>query len=63
MGSIVGKKITCLIKYALKKSMSLVIVCSTIGARMHETTLSLMQMAKISSILQIQCFLPMNLSK
>jgi len=53
MGSIVGEKITRLVEYATKKSMPLIIVCSSRGARMQEGTLSLMQMAKISSILQI----------
>jgi acetyl-CoA carboxylase carboxyl transferase subunit beta len=33
--------------------MPLIIVCSSGGARMQEGTLSLMQMAKISSVLQI----------
>nr|AND48158.1 beta subunit of acetyl-CoA carboxylase carboxytransferase [Flatbergium novo-caledoniae] len=53
MGSVVGEKITRLIEYATKKSMPLILVCSSGGARMQEGTLSLMQMAKISSVLQI----------
>nr|AND48565.1 beta subunit of acetyl-CoA carboxylase carboxytransferase [Sphagnum wulfianum] len=53
MGSVVGEKITRLVEYATKKSMPLIIVCSSGGARMQEGTLSLMQMAKISSVLQI----------
>nr|YP_010194405.1 acetyl-CoA carboxylase carboxyltransferase beta subunit [Pallavicinia lyellii]QZZ24686.1 acetyl-CoA carboxylase carboxyltransferase beta subunit [Pallavicinia lyellii]QZZ24770.1 acetyl-CoA carboxylase carboxyltransferase beta subunit [Pallavicinia lyellii] len=52
MGSVVGEKITRLIEYATRKSMPLIIVCSSGGARMQEGTLSLMQMAKISAVLQ-----------
>ena len=51
MGSVVGEKITRLIEYATKKYMPLIIVCASGGARMQEGTLSLMQMAKISSAL------------
>jgi acetyl-CoA carboxylase carboxyl transferase subunit beta len=53
MASVVGEKITRLVEYATKKSMPLIIVCSSGGACMQEGTLSLMQMAKISSVLQI----------
>nr|BDZ75650.1 acetyl-CoA carboxylase subunit beta [Timmiella anomala] len=53
MGSVVGEKITRLIEYATEKSMPLILVCSSGGARMQEGTLSLMQMAKIASALQI----------
>nr|YP_009433322.1 acetyl-CoA carboxylase carboxyltransferase beta subunit [Zostera marina]ATD85232.1 acetyl-CoA carboxylase carboxyltransferase beta subunit [Zostera marina] len=49
MGSAVGEKITRLIEYAIKKSIPVVIVCASGGARMQEGSLSLMQMAKISS--------------
>nr|YP_009524772.1 acetyl-CoA carboxylase carboxyltransferase beta subunit [Macleaya microcarpa]AXR90914.1 acetyl-CoA carboxylase carboxyltransferase beta subunit [Macleaya microcarpa]AXR90999.1 acetyl-CoA carboxylase carboxyltransferase beta subunit [Macleaya microcarpa]AXR91084.1 acetyl-CoA carboxylase carboxyltransferase beta subunit [Macleaya microcarpa]AXR91169.1 acetyl-CoA carboxylase carboxyltransferase beta subunit [Macleaya microcarpa] len=49
MGSVVGEKITRLIEYATKKSLPLIIVCASGGARMQEGSLSLMQMAKISS--------------
>nr|YP_010917712.1 acetyl-CoA carboxylase beta subunit [Encalypta ciliata]UVG41298.1 acetyl-CoA carboxylase beta subunit [Encalypta ciliata] len=52
MGSVVGEKITRLIEYAFKESIALIIVCSSGGARMQEGTLSLMQMAKITSLLQ-----------
>nr|YP_010188697.1 AccD [Entosthodon attenuatus]QZJ47500.1 AccD [Entosthodon attenuatus] len=52
MGSVVGEKITRLIEYAFKESLPLIIVCSSGGARMQEGTLSLMQMAKIASLLQ-----------
>jgi len=36
MGSVVGEKITRLVEYATKKSMPLIIVCSSGGARMQE---------------------------
>nr|ANA08897.1 acetyl-CoA carboxylase subunit [Syringa emodi] len=51
MGSVVGEKITRLIEYATKKRIPLIIVCASGGARMQEGSLSLMQMAKISSAL------------
>nr|YP_009581290.1 acetyl-CoA carboxylase carboxyltransferase beta subunit [Enemion raddeanum]QBK49355.1 acetyl-CoA carboxylase carboxyltransferase beta subunit [Enemion raddeanum] len=51
MGSVVGEKITRLIEYATNRSLPLIIVCASGGARMHEGSLSLMQMAKISSAL------------
>nr|QKW88370.1 acetyl-CoA carboxylase beta subunit [Tradescantia pallida] len=51
MGSVVGEKITRLIEYATDKSLPAVIVCASGGARMQEGSLSLMQMAKISSAL------------
>nr|QHD46893.1 AccD [Anthoceros agrestis] len=53
MGSVVGEKITRLIEYGTRESMPVIIVCSSGGARMQEGTLSLMQMAKISAVLQI----------
>lgn len=51
MGSAVGEKINRLIQYAIKQSLPLIIVCASGGARMQEGSLSLMQMAKISSTL------------
>nr|YP_009569860.1 acetyl-CoA carboxylase carboxyltransferase beta subunit [Microtea debilis]QBC68117.1 acetyl-CoA carboxylase carboxyltransferase beta subunit [Microtea debilis]QBE86490.1 acetyl-CoA carboxylase carboxyltransferase beta subunit [Microtea debilis] len=51
MGSVVGEKITRLIEYATNKFLPLIIVCASGGARMQEGSLSLMQMAKISSVL------------
>ncbi|KAK9723792.1 hypothetical protein RND81_05G025600 [Saponaria officinalis] len=51
MGSVVGEKITRLIEYASNKLLLLIIVCASGGARMQEGSLSLMQMAKISSVL------------
>nr|UVF36765.1 acetyl-CoA carboxylase subunit beta [Tropaeolum majus] len=51
MGSVVGEKITRLIEYATKNFLPLILVCASGGARMQEGSLSLMQMAKISSAL------------
>ena len=53
MGSVVGEKITRLIEYATRHRLPVVIVCASGGARMQEGILSLMQMAKIASALQI----------
>nr|YP_010371540.1 AccD [Vincetoxicum junzifengense]UOW81151.1 AccD [Vincetoxicum junzifengense] len=51
MGSVVGEKITRLIEYATNNFLPLIIVCASGGARMQEGSVSLMQMAKISSAL------------
>ncbi|MBA0854095.1 hypothetical protein Goshw_025913 [Gossypium schwendimanii] len=51
MGSVVGEKITSLIEYATNNFLPLILVCAFEGARMQEGSLSLMQMAKISSAL------------
>nr|YP_009767756.1 acetyl-CoA carboxylase beta subunit [Moldenhawera blanchetiana]QIS98374.1 acetyl-CoA carboxylase beta subunit [Moldenhawera blanchetiana] len=51
MGSVVGEKITRLIEYATNLFLPLILVCASGGARMQEGSLSLMQMAKISSAL------------
>nr|YP_009138717.1 acetyl-CoA carboxylase carboxyltransferase beta subunit [Lathyrus ochroleucus]AIK21011.1 acetyl-CoA carboxylase carboxyltransferase beta subunit [Lathyrus ochroleucus] len=51
MGSVVGEKITRLIEYATNQLLPLIIICASGGARMQEGSLSLMQMAKISSAL------------
>ena len=51
MGSVVGEKITRLIDYASNQFLPLILVCASGGARMQEGSLSLMQMAKISSAL------------
>ncbi|MFQ6623882.1 hypothetical protein Gotur_004103 [Gossypium turneri] len=47
----IGEKITCLIEYATNNFLPLILVCASGGARMQEGSLSLMQMAKISSVL------------
>jgi acetyl-CoA carboxylase carboxyl transferase subunit beta len=51
MGSAVGEKVTRLIERAIKERGAVVIFSASGGARMQEGTLSLMQMAKISSAL------------
>nr|ANA08876.1 acetyl-CoA carboxylase subunit [Ligustrum chenaultii] len=51
MGPAVGEKITRLIEYATHRLLPLIIVCASGGARMQEGSLSLVQMAKISSAL------------
>jgi acetyl-CoA carboxylase carboxyl transferase subunit beta len=51
MGSVVGEKITRAAHVALKKEIPLIIVSASGGARMQEGILSLMQMAKSSSVL------------
>ena len=53
MGSVVGEKITRLIEYATQEGLTLILVCASGGARMQEGVFSLMQMAKISSALQV----------
>lgn len=52
MGSVVGEKITRLIEAATEKEIPLMIVSSSGGARMQESTLSLMQMAKTCAALE-----------
>nr|YP_010290529.1 acetyl-CoA carboxylase carboxyltransferase beta subunit [Centrolepis aristata]ULQ64474.1 acetyl-CoA carboxylase carboxyltransferase beta subunit [Centrolepis aristata] len=51
MGSVVGEKITRLIEHATNNFLPLIILCASGGARMQEGGLSLMQMGKISSVL------------
>ena len=51
MGVVVGETITRAIERALRRSVPIVIICCSGGARMMEGTLSLMQMAKISAAL------------
>lgn len=52
MGGATGEKIARLIDRALADRRSLVLVCQSGGARMQESTFSLMQMAKISARLK-----------
>ena len=49
MGSVVGEKISRAIAESQKKSIPLIIICSSGGARMQEGAISLMQLAKICS--------------
>ncbi|GAB4226285.1 MAG: acetyl-CoA carboxylase, carboxyltransferase subunit beta [Chlamydiales bacterium] len=51
MGSVVGEKLTLLIEHALLHSLPLLVVSTSGGARMQESILSLMQMAKTSAAL------------
>jgi acetyl-CoA carboxylase carboxyl transferase subunit beta len=51
MGSVVGEKICRAVERAISERIPIVIVSASGGARMQEGTLSLMQMAKISSAL------------
>jgi len=51
MGSAVGEKVTRLVERAIQERAAVITVTSSGGARMQEGTLSLMQMAKISSAL------------
>lgn len=51
MGSVVGERLTALIEYAIEKKLSVVIVSASGGARMQESILSLMQMAKTAAAL------------
>lgn len=51
MGSVVGERLTCLIELAIQESLPLVVVSASGGARMQESALSLMQMAKTSAAL------------
>lgn len=51
MGSVVGEKITRTIEQAIEEKLPLIIVSCSGGARMQESTLSLMQMAKTSAAL------------
>lgn len=51
MGSVVGEKLTLIMEHALLEKLPLVIVSTSGGARMQESILSLMQMAKTSAAL------------
>ncbi len=51
MGSVVGERLTLLIEHAIQHSLPLIIVSASGGARMQESILSLMQMAKTSAAL------------
>jgi len=48
MGSVVGEKVTRLIEEGIKKNIPIIVFTSSGGARMQESCLSLMQMAKTS---------------
>ncbi|MBC7646578.1 MAG: acetyl-CoA carboxylase carboxyl transferase subunit beta, partial [Pseudopedobacter sp.] len=52
MGSVVGEEISRAAHHALERRLPLLIVCASGGARMQESALSLMQMAKTTVALQ-----------
>jgi acetyl-CoA carboxylase carboxyl transferase subunit beta len=51
MGAVIGEKLTRAIERATKENLPLVIISCSGGARMQESTISLMQMAKTSAAL------------
>lgn len=51
MGTVVGEKLTLIIEFATENQLPLIIVSASGGARMQESFLSLMQMAKTSAAL------------
>lgn len=51
MGSVVGERLTRLIELAIEERLPIVLVSASGGARMQESILSLMQMAKTSAAL------------
>lgn len=51
MGSVIGEKITRLIEYGITHRLGVILVSASGGARMQESILSLMQMAKTSAAL------------
>ncbi len=51
MGSVVGEKVTRAIEHAMEKQVPLIMFSTSGGARMQESILSLMQMAKTSAAL------------
>jgi acetyl-CoA carboxylase carboxyl transferase subunit beta len=51
MGSVVGERLTSIIEYAGINELPLIIISASGGARMQESALSLMQMAKTSAAL------------
>jgi acetyl-CoA carboxylase carboxyl transferase subunit beta len=51
MGSVLGERLTLLIEHAIAYRLPLIVVSSSGGARMQESILSLMQMAKTSAAL------------
>ena len=46
MGSVVGEKVTAIIEEAIKQNIPMIAITASGGARMQESSLSLMQMAK-----------------
>ncbi|MGE4233267.1 MAG: acetyl-CoA carboxylase, carboxyltransferase subunit beta [Bacteriovoracia bacterium] len=50
MGVVVGEKLSRMLEVSLQKKLPAIVICSSGGARMQEGILSLMQMAKTSSL-------------
>ena len=53
MGSVVGEMITLAVERSTRERLPLIIASASGGARMHEGTLSLMQMGKVSAALAV----------
>ena len=53
MGSVVGERLAIAVDYALEKKIPCIIISQSGGARMMESVLSLMQMAKVSAKLAL----------
>lgn len=53
MGSVVGEKITRIIEWSTQHQRPMIAICASGGARMYESMLSLMQMAKTSGALAL----------
>ena len=53
MGSVMGEMLTLAVERAAREKAPIIIVSASGGARMHEGTFSLMQMAKISAALAV----------
>jgi acetyl-CoA carboxylase carboxyl transferase subunit beta len=51
MGSVVGERITSIIEYATSHNLPVILISASGGARMQESALSLMQMAKTAAAL------------
>jgi acetyl-CoA carboxylase carboxyl transferase subunit beta len=51
MGSVVGEKLARLIEHCTREKLPVIIISASAGARMHEGTFSLMQMAKTTAAL------------
>jgi acetyl-CoA carboxylase carboxyl transferase subunit beta len=51
MGSVMGEMLTLAVERSTAKALPIIIISASGGARMHEGTFSLMQMAKISAAL------------
>jgi acetyl-CoA carboxylase carboxyl transferase subunit beta len=48
LGSVVGEKLTRILEEAVRQKLSVILFCSSGGARMQEGIMSLMQMSKVT---------------